>query len=170
MICPDCGHDNIPGEELCADCGMPLAASESKGNEVERSISTHTVQVLCPHKPEFVQATASTREVVQHMGELRIGCVMVLDDERFVGIFTERDVLNKITPDLSRLDQPVRDFMTADPESVTKTDSIGYCVQAMALGGYRHLPVVNETGEARGILSVRDILRFLCVRFAQSRT
>ena len=115
MLCPDCGHDNIPGEEVCADCGMPLAASESKGNEVERSISTHTVQVLCPHKPEFVQANATTREVVHHMGELRIGCVMVLDDDRFVGIFTERDVLNKITPDLSRLDRPVRDFMTANP-------------------------------------------------------
>jgi CBS domain-containing protein len=103
------------------------------------------------------------------MGTLRIGCVMVQDAGKFVGIFTERDLLNKLLPDLSRLDRPVREFMTAEPETVTRTDSIGYCVQAMALGGYRHLPVVEPSGEPCGILSVRDLLRFLCVRFAKSR-
>lgn len=169
MICPDCGHDNIPGDEVCADCGMSLVDAQPLGNEVERSISSHKVEVLCPHEPEFVQATTTARDVVRHMGKLRIGCVMVQDAGKFVGIFTERDVLNKILPDLSRLDRPVRDFMTAEPETVTKSDSIGYCVQAMALGGYRHLPVVDHSGDPSGILSVRDILRFLCVKFAKSR-
>jgi CBS domain-containing protein len=63
----------------------------------------------------------------------------------------------------------VADFMTVSPATATKADSIGFVLQAMDLGGYRHLPIVNSANIAVGIISSRDILRFLAVKFAGSR-
>lgn len=170
MKCPDCGHNNISGADECAECGISLATFDPQGNEVERSISAHSVAVLVPKEPVSVDGGMLVRDVVNQMAKQKIGCVLVLDGGKLAGIFTERDVLNKISSNLSGLGDPVRTHMTRAPLTITKRDSIGYALQAMDLGGYRHLPVVsNKAGEPRGIISVRDILRFVCVKFAQSR-
>ncbi len=61
--------------------------------------------------------------------------------------------------------------MTRSPETIRRQDSIAYALHAMDIGGYRHMVVVDSaTGMPTGILSVRDILRFLCVRFAEIRS
>jgi CBS domain-containing protein len=95
--------------------------------------------------------------------------VIVEDGAELVGVFSERDVLNKVAGDPILLARPVAEFMTPHPTTVTKRDSIGYALQTMDLGGYRHLPIVNSSSIVIGILSVRDILRFLGVKYAQSR-
>lgn len=169
MLCPDCGYKNIEGSEDCAECGGSLIVVESPGSDVERGISSHNVNVLCPREAQCVQVDTPVREVIAQMVEQKTGCVLVEDGADLVGVFSERDVLNKVSSDLDRLDHPVREFMTPGPFTITKRDSIGYALQAMDLGGYRHLPVVNASRIAIGILSVRDILRFLCVRYAKSR-
>lgn len=169
MLCPDCGYDNISGAEECAECGGSMVAVESQGNEVERGISLHKVSVLCPREPLCVQVDATVREVVALMAEKNAGCVLVEDGARLAGVFTERDVLNKISADLSGLDRPVRDFMTPSPLTITHRDSIGYAMQSMDMGGYRHIPVVNSAGIVTGIISVRAIMRFLCVKYGKSR-
>lgn len=169
MKCPDCGHNNISGADECAECGISLALFDPQGNEVERSISAHSVAVLCAREPVCVDGQTLVREVVDRMAREKIGCVLVMDSGKMAGIFTERDVLNKISPNLSGLGDPVRTHMTRTPHTITKRDSIGYALQSMDLGGYRHIPVVSKAGEPRGIISVRDILRFVCVKFAQSR-
>jgi CBS domain-containing protein len=96
-----------------------------------------------------------------------IGCLVVERDGELVGIVTERDVLNKISEKLP-LDQPVAEFMTVAPTTIESTESIAYALNTMDLGGYRHLPIIDDDGKAVGIISVRDILRFLCIRFAES--
>jgi CBS domain-containing protein len=169
MFCPDCGFDNIDGAEECAECGVSLVVFDAQGNEVERSISSHSVAVLTPREPVCVQAEAVVRDVLAQMSDRNIGCVLVEDGADLVGIFSERDVLNKVTAEPHGMDRPVRAYMTPKPLTITRRDSIGYALQAMDLGGYRHLPVVNSSGIAIGIISVRDILRFLCVKYARSR-
>jgi predicted transcriptional regulator len=96
--------------------------------------------------------------------------VLVKDGERLAGVFTERDVLNRITPDLKALDEPVSNYMTRSPATIRRQDSIAYALHQMDIGGYRHMVVVDRYGEPNGVLSVRDILRFLCVRFAEIRS
>jgi CBS domain-containing protein len=170
MICPDCQFDNIPGTDTCEACGQPMIHMDASGSELEESISRHQVEVLCPSLPVCIPPTLTVREAVAEMVQRKIGCVIVEENDELVGIFTERDVLNKITPDLSTLDRPVADFMTRAPETLTRRDSIAYGLHAMDLGGYRHLPVVNSSKKTRGVVSVRDILRFLCIRFAKLRS
>ena len=170
MICPDCGYDNIEGVDWCEQCAQPLVDFDPATCELEESISRHTIRVLAPKPPITVAAASTVRVAIRTMTLKNIGCLLVEDHERLVGVFTERDVLNRVSCDLSALDQPVSAFMTRSPETIRRQDSIAYALHAMDIGGYRHMPVVDGTGSPTGILSVRDILRFLCVRFAEIRS
>jgi CBS domain-containing protein len=169
MICPDCGFDNIDGVDLCEECGQPLANLDPAGSSLEQSISRHEVRVLAPKQPVTVPAIASVGECVREMATRGFGCLLVEEDGRLAGVFTERDVLDKISGDLTLLNRPVSEFMTRDPVAISRHDSIAYAMHAMDIGGYRHLPIVDSEGKPNGIISVRDILRFLCVRFAALR-
>lgn len=169
MLCPDCGYDNIDGVDVCEACGQPMWEMES-GGKLEQSIAKHSVQVLVPKTPLTIESTVPVRDAIRKMFDEKIGCLLVEDQGNLVGIFTERDVLNKVAADLAGLDRPVTNFMTASPETITSQDSIAYALHAMDSGGYRHLPVVDNSGKPTGIISVRDILRFLCVRFAEIRS
>jgi CBS domain-containing protein len=170
MICPDCGFDNINGVDVCEACRQPLVQFDPSGDELEQCISRHPISVLSPKTPLSIDAAVSARDAVAKMVENKIGCLLVQSDGKLVGIFTERDVLNRVSPDLKTLDLPVTDFMTVKPEVITREDSIAYALHAMDVGGYRHLPIVDDHGRPTGVISVRDILRFLCVRFAKMRS
>ncbi len=166
MKCPYCSHDNIPGTDICDACHQSLTPHESTGTDLENSIIRHSIDVLCPKDPIEISKETSVREAIHKMTDHNIGCLLVEENEQLIGIFTERDVLYKISGNLEALDEPVEKFMTPSPQS----DSIAYALHEMDLGGYRHLPVIDDKGKPSGIISVRDILRFLCVQFAQLRT
>ena len=169
MICPDCGHDNIAGVDTCEACGQPLVEFDPSGTELEQSITRHSIKVLLPPTPISIQADATVREAIRVMVENRIGCLLVEEGGQLTGVFTERDVLNKIALETANLDGPVSTFMTRSPETITARDSIAYALHAMDVGGYRHIPIVTDSQRPTGIISVRDILRFLCARFAEVR-
>lgn len=168
MICPDCFHDNIEGVDVCEECGQSLTVFDV-GTEFEQSICRHSIRVLVPKSPESVPASTKVRDAIQKMVQLRIGCVLVEDGGKLVGVFTERDVLNRVATQTEALDRPVSEVMTSALETITKEDSIAYALHTMDVGGYRHMPIVDASGRGVGIVSMRDILRFLCVRFAALR-
>ena len=168
MICPFCTHDNIAGDDFCAECGQSLTDLVDSGDLVE-TITRHGVEVLNPRLPETVSPAATMHDAIRQMVSQRIGCLLVTADGSLLGIITERDVLNKVSDDDELLQRPVAEFMTPAPETIRAQDSIAYALHAMDLGGYRHLPVINEEGQPTGIISVRDILRFLCSRFVDSQ-
>ena len=171
MICPDCGFDNITGIDDCESCGQPLVVFDPSGGELEQSISRHTIGVLCTKDPLSIAPETKVAAAVATMCEQNVGCVLVIDaSAKLVGIFTERDVLNRVTAGPDLLEHPVSDFMTSNPVAVSHDDTIAYAMHAMEIGGYRHLPIVDDDGKPLGLISVRDILRFLCVRYAELRT
>lgn len=170
MICPSCQYDNIPGVDACEQCGQSLTHMEEPSSELERSITQHPVQVLAPKTPVTVSAHASVRTAIASLVEHRIGCLLVEDDGQVSGIFTERDVLNRVLPDRTAMDRPVATVMTPSPQTITGEDSIAYAMHEMTVGGYRHLPVANSDGVASGIISARDLVRFLSIRFADLRS
>jgi len=161
MHCPDCGFENIPGADQCESCGQPLIDVHFTNSDLEHSICTNCVELLEPRTPVTIAPSLTVREALQEMVGRRIGCLLVEEDGVLAGIFTERDVLNKVGDDL---DASVATYMTSNPETISKRDSIAYALHAMDLGGYRHLAIVDETGHATGIISVRDILHFLCAQ------
>jgi CBS domain-containing protein len=109
--------------------------------------------------PVCIARTASLSEAVREMQQHRVGYVMVVDRGPLVGILTERDVLNKVLgkiPDWGAV--PVESVMTADPEVLTPEDAIVFALQKMSIGGFRHVPVVDDQRRPVGIVSVRHVV------------
>jgi len=98
------------------------------------------------------------------------GCVIVTDDgtpsSKLSGIFTERDVLFRIV-DQGRnpATLPLADVMTPDPEVLPVRSTVAYALNKMSLGGFRHLPVVDEEHRPVFVVSVRDVVGFLVEAF-----
>lgn len=164
MICPNCGEDNLPGVEVCRSCQQDLTQLDrpTAQSAVERSLMEDPVSVitLCP--TVMVGLTTTLREAIHTMRDPGVGAVLVVDETgQPVGIFSERDLLTKVADtytDYAEL--PVSRFMTPDPVTVTLRDSLASALQKMDVGGYRHLPVI-EDGKPIGMLSVRDMLRHI---------
>ena len=97
-------------------------------------------------------------EVARRMVRRDVGAVLVLgEDERLVGILTERDVLRAVAEGYGD-ETTVADFMTRDPETIDGTESADHAAVLMIHGGFRHLPIVEE-GRVVGMLSIRDLMR-----------
>lgn len=95
------------------------------------------------------------------MAERRIGAMLVVENSRCAGIFTERDVvrvLGSYENVAEALGRSVRTAMTATPDVVKADDTYITACRQMAQGGYRHLPVVDRNKIPVGILSVKDLL------------
>src|SRR5262245_43087306 len=107
MLCPECQYDNISGVDECANCGSALGSFDPSLSELELSITSEPVSSMPMHTPVTVQAGETARDAVACMNELCIGCVLVENEGAVVGIFTERDVLNRVTGNLAALDRPV---------------------------------------------------------------
>lgn len=102
------------------------------------------------------------------MKEHRVGCVLVEDGGKLIGIFTERDILTKLVGtgyDPAKV--AVDGVMTRNPETLTPEDPIAFALQQMSVGGFRHLPLVDSDGRPVGILSVKDIVDYLTERFPE---
>lgn len=119
-----------------------------------------TLLSLCGRPLSTVPILASVAEAVQLMIDNEVGAVAVVDDDGVVaGMFTERDVLEKVA--LSGLDPkqtPVRERMSPMVEMATEETTPAEALRVMLERHYRHMPVVDERGKVLGILSIRHIL------------
>jgi CBS domain-containing protein len=169
LPCPYCDNEVIEGADTCDACGQPLTESHLPvpATAVERSLLSDRVQLFQGRQPLEVSPDMPVGEVVRLMADNRVGCVVVAERGKIAGIFTERDVLMKLGERAAELaGRPVSQFMTSKVESLPPTAKIAFAVHRMDQGGYRHVPVVNDQGQAVGIFSVRDILSYLTRKLA----
>lgn len=124
-----------------------------------------TVAALRRKEVPSIAPSESVQSAVSTMQAHRTGCVTVLDGERLVGIFTERDLLKRILARGQSLKGPISDFMTANPATANEGDSIGSAIMKMRNGGYRHLPVLDAHGTIKGRISVREIIHYMVEHF-----
>jgi len=97
-------------------------------------------------------------EVARVMVEQNIGAVPVLSEQQLVGIFSERDLMNRVVvPGKDPARTPVREVMTEDPLTVSPTDELATCMTLMRRHSFRHL-LICDGRQLRGIVSLRDIL------------
>ena len=163
-ICPHCGFVNIEGADTCEQCGHSLADVEDQkpATEVERALLRDQVGVLHPKACITVGPDARIRDVLRLLVERDIGCVVIAEDGKIQGIFSERDALMKLNVRALELgDEPVRRFMTAQPQTLTAVDKVAFAVHRMDLGSYRHVPIVEDDSNVTGIISARDIFGYL---------
>lgn len=105
-----------------------------------------------------IEDNQTVLEAARYMMEHNVGAVPVLREGRLAGIFSERDIMNRVvavgrTPGTTA----VSEVMTANPRAVAADESIEECLFIMREFGFRHLPVVDGA-ELKGLVSLRDVL------------
>ena len=105
-----------------------------------------------------VSPSHSLQDCALLMKEHNVGAVVVVEAGKVVGMFTERDVVNRVISDDVSRTSPVSDVMTKNVTTVTSDSLVDDAMGIMTRDRHRHLPVVDD-GELVGILSIGDILR-----------
>lgn len=106
----------------------------------------------------YVGPSTSVAEAAEKMASAKIGAVVVLDKGKLSGIFTERDLLNRVVvAGLDPRSTPISDVMTSRVVVAQASESYEACLEIMRKVGCRHLPVV-ENDRLLGIISIRDLL------------
>jgi CBS domain-containing protein len=110
---------------------------------------------------EVVEPQTSIAEAIARMNQRHIGSVLVMDGERLVGIFTERDVLTRVVPqELDPRRTPVGEVMTRQPVTIAPTNTVQEVMMLMTDTRKRHLPVL-QGGKVVGLLSIGDLTRWV---------
>ena len=106
-----------------------------------------------------VSPDQSVLEAIREMAHRGVGALLVIEGDQLVGILSERDYARKIIlEDRSSQDTRVADIMTADPVTVSLSDSVAGCMEMMSNNDFRHLPVV-EDGRVIGMVSIGDLVK-----------
>jgi len=103
-----------------------------------------------------VGPAATVAEAATVMGQRSAGSALVMDGERLLGIFTERDVVRALGQQFDAAGLGVSEWMTADPMTVEPDTSVSDALRTMLDRGFRHLPVAKD-GKVVGIVSIRDL-------------
>jgi CBS domain-containing protein len=115
-----------------------------------------------PHPAVCVGPTATVSEAIALMKEHGMGCVLVEQEGQLLGIFTERDVLFRVAAaDRDARSTAVAEVMTPDPETLTMSDRLAYVLNLMAVGGFRHVPILDDDGHPVAVFSVKHIVERL---------
>ena len=158
MICPVCGFNNLQGIDECENCGADLRSADipEPSNAFEASLVDVPLAAVRHHTPLTIAPSASAADAVRQMQDANVGCLLVEDaDGTLRGILSERDLVLKLYR--ARLEGvTVADLMTGDPVVLRSDDSVAVAIHKMAVGGFRHIPLVTD-GHATGIVSARDI-------------
>lgn len=167
MLCPVCRSENFEGDDLCANCGADLRASDvpQPFNESRDPVLGDRLAALGLGTPRVVAPGTPVAEAIRVMHAETVDCLVVMDGERLVGIFTERDAVLKVAGRrIASFD--VRDVMTPDPVVLRPDDTVAVAIHKMAVGGFRHVPIVDRAGRPIGIVAAPDIFRHLAAATA----
>jgi CBS domain-containing protein len=134
---------------------------ESEERRLGEAILNASIRDLDPRPALSLPEDAPLEDAVRMMRDARIGAVLLTRDDRPVGIFTERDILRRVV--LTGISQktPLRELMTTGVETLGIDDNVGFALNRMILGGFRHIPVTDDSGRAVGVLSQREIVAFV---------
>lgn len=104
-------------------------------------------------------------EAVSLMRQKDVSCLIIYENKKLIGIFTERDFLMKVVLNANVLKRPVSDFMTPEPQSMRLNQSIGDAVELMNRSSLRHLPILDEKGTLAFVITVDGLIRYLADHF-----
>jgi len=118
-----------------------------------------TIRAIIEHQ-EVVTTLPSTTvsEAARLMRDSRVGAVMIVENGKLAGVFTERDALFRVIAE-GRDARAVQlaEVMTRNPQTIHPDKPFAHALHIMHEGGFRHVPVV-EDGKPVGVVSARDAL------------
>jgi len=139
------------------------AMEESDEPTTQHSLSFVTLEGLMSAEPIVVPPDATLDACIGIMRERDIGALMIVDDDgRIAGIFSERDVLTKVACRVEALDdKSVGEIMSKEVITLWTRDSVASALGHMTRSRIRRIPLVTATGQPTGIISFRDIAGYI---------
>lgn len=132
---------------------------------IQKTKLTKTVQKILNNKPVHIFSTntsTSVLEALEVMTEKNVSALLAMQEEKLLGIFTERDYARKIVlQGKSSKNTAISEEMSSSLITVTPTDSIELCMETMTNKHIRHLPVVIEEEKVVGMVSIGDVVKFI---------
>ncbi len=123
-----------------------------------------------------VDVSTPIDQTLRCMVDRKVGCALVTEGgndgagrggagnggaPQLVGIFTERDFVDRVVAADLDVSRPISGVMTRSPKTIQNSQSIQNAIEMMEGGGYRHLPVLTEDAQPAGVLSVKDVVHYL---------
>ena len=110
--------------------------------------------------------SATVVDAVNAMIQNRMGALLIVEDGRLYGMFSERDVLTRVVAQgRTPAETPITDVMTPDPECLSFDDEIVFALNKMIVGGFRHIPILDRHGTAIAVVSMRDVVAHIVSYF-----
>ena len=161
MNTPDGGDGTSePRSDQAAATGQPgnteLAAA---------TLCTESIARIYVTEPVTVPFDRSIGQVVDLMQRRHAGAVIVVRDQRLVGVFTEHDVVTHLLVNSVSEETPIGQLIARKPIYVLADDDVGKAVGLMAEHCVRHLPVCDQDMNVVGILSVRHLIDCLAEHY-----
>ncbi len=128
------------------------------------NLKSDTVERALTDEPLVVEPAITVREVFSLLQSRGRGSVVVCEENRPIGIFTERDVL-KLMAKGADLDVRLEEVMIPQPVTIRRDDPLDEAIRVMSQGGYRRLPVVDGQGALFGVVKVTGIVDYLVDHF-----
>jgi CBS domain-containing protein len=140
---------------------------ESKTQGLDAAWLRDALRTLVTRPPVRVPRGTALSDAIEQMRSARTGaCLVDNDDGTLAGIFTERDLLNKIpTRNTDLASRAVDEYMHPNPETLTPEHPIAFALNRMAGGKYRHIPLVDDEQKVIGLVAQRDIVVEICQHF-----
>jgi CBS domain-containing protein len=149
--------------------GDRLADEEQPGpDELESALTRDTLGDVVTQPAVSVEVGTTLSETIRRMQSDHRGYVAVLNGRKLVGIFTERDLLMRVAgqqldPERTTVDA----FMTRDPVTLPVDSSVAHALNLMVVEGFRHVPMVDNTGNLVAVATMRDLMEYLSDFFSR---
>lgn len=141
---------------------LQIQEERAKARHISDAAFTRTIGEICERPANTLDITASIGDAIRSMRERRIGNVIITKDGKLHGIVTERDLMLKVAGNIQDVELlPVTGIMTPDPECLMKRDTIAHLLNKMYIGGFRHMPIVDEEHRPLHTVSLRYILQYI---------
>lgn len=111
-------------------------------------------------QPVVVSPKDTVHHALQVMADNDVGAVLVMDGEKLVGIFSERDYARKVALcGKNSRDTRIEEIMTHKVAYVTPENTLDECMSLMTEHHFRHLPVLDENQQVIGVVSIGDLVK-----------
>lgn len=159
--------DDILGDESIEEEQQIVAERASEDERLESAGLLQAIGDLPVLRPPVTcERNTTIREATNIMLKEKIGYILVVELGRLTGIFTERDLLNKVVAEKVDIERvSVEDIMTPDPECLHMDYQLVYAINMMSIGGYRHIPVIDNRGRPINVVSARNIVDYFASLF-----
>lgn len=136
---------------------------------LEEALATEPASAIQSTPYASVAPDTPVIKAVEILAELQVACLLIEQDQNLLGVFSDRDVLDKVALEYGEIhDQPVSSVMTKNPVYVYDSDSSAAVLSVMAVQGHRHVPVLDSDDRIVGIVSPYRITSFLQSYFEKS--